>query len=323
MWRFSDYYPFGAPMTERTAVVTPTDVRYGFNGKEVDSEINGNGNAYDFGARTYDARLGRWFSLDILFFTSSSLSPYLFVANNPLVLIDPDGKKERPFEKGKSKPIVKVPNTATPIEYYNENGNRHLNVDAFNCHSFAWHKSKGDSYDQIGTNYPELPRWDNNPADDIREQNAKQLHTDVRNKVGDIVIYYFDSNSDGIYQEDESIAHSAIVSKVDKDGFTTEVTGKMGEAELATNHPGAPGYYETDNLMPDGNLLSRAYLRVDANIQKLGGVEFDSNLAKPVKDSTGKTKYLIVQDLNTGKDYGVTRNDNGSYSFYDDKNEEK
>jgi hypothetical protein len=37
-------------MTERTAVVTPTDVRYGFQGKEVDSEINGNGNAYDFGA---------------------------------------------------------------------------------------------------------------------------------------------------------------------------------------------------------------------------------------------------------------------------------
>jgi hypothetical protein len=43
---YSDYYPpstssgqrFGAPMTERTAVVTPTDVRYGFNGKEMDSE---------------------------------------------------------------------------------------------------------------------------------------------------------------------------------------------------------------------------------------------------------------------------------------------
>jgi RHS repeat-associated protein len=320
---YSDYYPFGAPMTERTAVVTPTDVRYGFNGKEMDSEINGNGNAYDFGARMYDARLGRWFSLDILFFTSPSLSPYLFVANNPLVLIDPDGKKERPFEKGKSKPIVQVPNTATPIEYFNENGNRHLNANAFNCHSYAWHKSKGDSNDQIGSNYPELPRWDNNPADDIREQNAKQLHTDVRNKVGDIVIYYFDANSNGIYQEDESIAHSAIVSKVDKDGFTTEVTGKMGEAELATNHPGAPGYYETDNLMPDGNLLTRAYFRVDANIQKLGGIEFDSNLAKPVKDATGKTKYLIVQDLNTGKDYGVTRNDNGSYSFYDDTNEKK
>jgi RHS repeat-associated protein len=80
-------------MTERTAVVTPTDVRYGFNGKEVDSEINGNGNAYDFGARMYDARLGRWWSVDPLVMRYLHLSPFNYTNNQPIVAIDPDGRK--------------------------------------------------------------------------------------------------------------------------------------------------------------------------------------------------------------------------------------
>ncbi len=39
------------------------DYRYGFNGMEMDNEKNGNGNTMDFGARIYDSRLGRWFSV--------------------------------------------------------------------------------------------------------------------------------------------------------------------------------------------------------------------------------------------------------------------
>jgi RHS repeat-associated protein len=72
--------------------VTPTDVRYGFNGKEVDSEINGNGNAYDFGARMYDARLGRSYSLDPKLALTPFHSGYSFFSNNPIYFIDKDGK---------------------------------------------------------------------------------------------------------------------------------------------------------------------------------------------------------------------------------------
>jgi len=67
--------------------------KYGFNGKEKDDEINGGGNSYDFGARMYDSRLGRWLSLDPLQTKYPDLSPYSFVDNNPIYLIDPDGKR--------------------------------------------------------------------------------------------------------------------------------------------------------------------------------------------------------------------------------------
>ena len=38
--------------------------RYGFNEKECDSEVSGEGNSYDFGARLYNPRIGRWLSRD-------------------------------------------------------------------------------------------------------------------------------------------------------------------------------------------------------------------------------------------------------------------
>jgi RHS repeat-associated protein len=78
-----------APMTERTAVVTPTDVRYGFNGKEKDNETFSG--AYDFGARMYDSRLGRWWSVDKKVSVNYDISSYCTLDNNPICMIDPTG----------------------------------------------------------------------------------------------------------------------------------------------------------------------------------------------------------------------------------------
>jgi RHS repeat-associated protein len=66
--------------------------RYGFNGMDKDNEINVNGGSYDFGARIYDSRLGRWLSLDPLMRGYPKLSPYNFVDNSPLNSIDGDGR---------------------------------------------------------------------------------------------------------------------------------------------------------------------------------------------------------------------------------------
>jgi RHS repeat-associated protein len=68
------------------------DYRYGFNGKEMDNEVKGDGNELDFGDRVYDPRLVRWSSLDPLQAKYPSLSPYNFAGNSPIVCMDPDGK---------------------------------------------------------------------------------------------------------------------------------------------------------------------------------------------------------------------------------------
>ncbi len=68
------------------------EYRFGFNGMEKDDEIKGNGNSYDFGARIYDPRVGRWLSVDPDFRKYESLSPYNFVNNMPIIAIDPNEK---------------------------------------------------------------------------------------------------------------------------------------------------------------------------------------------------------------------------------------
>jgi RHS repeat-associated protein len=70
------------------------EYRFAFNGMEKIDEINGAGNDYDYGARIYDARLGRWLSLDPLVKRFPSQSPFNFVANNPLVFADHLGEQK-------------------------------------------------------------------------------------------------------------------------------------------------------------------------------------------------------------------------------------
>ncbi len=65
--------------------------RYGFNGKE--EETDGTADNYDFGARIYDGRLGRWLAVDPLFKFYSENSLYSFAACDPLNNVDVAGKQ--------------------------------------------------------------------------------------------------------------------------------------------------------------------------------------------------------------------------------------
>ncbi len=86
----SDYYPFGMQMVGRT--LETSKYRYGFNGKEKDNEIKGEGNSLDFGARIYDPRIGRFNSLDPDLRNLTRISGYSSSSNNPIVNIDNNGE---------------------------------------------------------------------------------------------------------------------------------------------------------------------------------------------------------------------------------------
>ena len=84
------YYPFGGVFAS-TNNIQP----YKYNGKEFD---NKNGlNWYDYGARYYDAALGRFVSIDPMAEKYCTFTPYSYCVNNPIMYIDPDGRLANPI----------------------------------------------------------------------------------------------------------------------------------------------------------------------------------------------------------------------------------
>jgi len=83
-----DYYAFGMQMPGRKL---SGGYRYGFNGKENDNEVKGEGNQQDYGMRIYDGRIGKFLSVDPLIKSYPELTPYQFASNSPISGIDLDG----------------------------------------------------------------------------------------------------------------------------------------------------------------------------------------------------------------------------------------
>jgi len=83
-----DYYPFGLTFNQQTREGTHPQ-NYLYNGKELQTDLDLNWT--DYGARMYDASIGRWYVVDPLADLYYTESPYQYTLNNPIKYIDPDG----------------------------------------------------------------------------------------------------------------------------------------------------------------------------------------------------------------------------------------
>ena len=183
-----------------------------------------------FGARDYDPQTGRWTIKDPSRL-EGGMNLYVYVDDNPINFIDSRGLKERPYNPAVDPKRTVHPGTETPIDFDRLNRNK-KQKKPYNCHSYAWHKGKGDPTDDRNT--PLLPKWDNSPYDDMAD--AIKLNPDDPNKIGDIVVYGNDSNGNNQLDVGE-IDHSAIVSAVDSEGNATRVTSKEGRGPITDHHP--------------------------------------------------------------------------------------
>ncbi|MEI6950354.1 RHS repeat-associated core domain-containing protein [Paraflavisolibacter sp. H34] len=102
----SDYSPFGMVLEGRNW--NNNVYRYGFNGKENDNEVKGEGNQQDYGMRIYDPRLGRFLSVDPLTRSYPELTPYQFASNTPIKAVDLDGLEASWKPKGQTLGLAQI-----------------------------------------------------------------------------------------------------------------------------------------------------------------------------------------------------------------------
>ncbi|SCW66070.1 DUF6443 domain-containing protein [Mucilaginibacter sp. NFR10] len=87
LFQENDYYAFGYGIQSTQQTISPKN-EYLYNHKELQEETG----LYDYGARFYDPIAGRWTSVDPLAEKFQAISPYDYVADNPLKFIDEDGR---------------------------------------------------------------------------------------------------------------------------------------------------------------------------------------------------------------------------------------
>jgi RHS repeat-associated protein len=173
----TDYYAFGSEMPTRTYSMN-SDYRYGFNGKEQDTENTWGDDIYDYGFRIYNPKIGKFLSVDPLTKSYPMLTPYQFASNRPIDGVDLDGLEYLRADEARISII---------------SGNVHLNLE--NCYKVtqrAWRERDAlgrwpDADKNIGwptqvaeLTHPTLPKY----PEILGLDNSYTPHVDIMKPLG-------------------------------------------------------------------------------------------------------------------------------------------
>ncbi|CAL2080928.1 DUF6443 domain-containing protein [Tenacibaculum sp. 190524A05c] len=138
-----NYYPFGLQHkgynSGKSSIGNSKAEMFSFGGKELNQELGIEW--HDFGARNYEASLGRWMNIDPLGEKMRRHSPYNYAFDNPIYFVDPDGMMPRgPIERPLKSQVISTSGVSVNYShrhYYQNTNSKGYIVSGSHSHNYV------------------------------------------------------------------------------------------------------------------------------------------------------------------------------------------
>ncbi|WP_165915662.1 DUF6443 domain-containing protein [Tenacibaculum skagerrakense] len=278
-----NYYPFGLQHKGYNNVVSPYGdhiaQRFSFVGKELNQEQGIEW--HDFGARNYDASLGRWMNSDPLAEQMRRHSPYNYAFNNPIYFIDPDGMAPMDWYENQ---------TTGEVEWFD--GNK----DVFGYNHLGYHHTETDT-DGTRTKYN-----GDTKTKTVRGEVVKTFESSQK-KEGFTFFGKTHTVSETLFQDKK-------VSSLG-DEMHVKATREVSEGE-----EGIINLNTSTNIDEEGNVTSEAGVSLDIKIGKFKGSFSFEDASVKTKTKFGDSSFSFGIGINSDgrpkATLGAARNINGT-----------